>query len=300
MRLEITRSAAGSGGSDLNEIPEPPPAGQKSFEQKLEEGAYEAAHLIDSTCDGAITIKPFAALPLEILPAFSLVTAVDYFPQVEQAVVIAWLENTQSRPIGLSNPGLVFPQGGPQPLSDGRFRRRNAQTLRLSMAVPNSELLDPLDSSRPAFPVHEEANLTATAVVGFASGGASAGQHPEPVGVSSWLPDAASDFFAPGWDVSEYVINARSNYVAFGLGSPFPEDSKLCAALNSFWPAVAPDASRTYGFNPPPTLGAPRGSALFTSIPMLDGELGYHPQRPRVLAGEVASSLGWDGDQVLH
>jgi hypothetical protein len=30
---------------------------------------------------------------------------------------------------------------------------------------------------------------------------------------------------------------------AYGLGSPFPEDAKLCAALNSFWPAVAPDAS---------------------------------------------------------
>ena len=25
---------------------------------------------------------------------------------------------------------------------------------------------------------------------------------------------------------------------AYGLGSPFPEDSKLCAALSSFWPAV--------------------------------------------------------------
>ena len=37
---------------------------------------------------------------------------------------------------------------------------------------------------------------------------------------------------------------------AFGLGSPFPEDAKLCAALNSFWPAVAPDASRTFNEAP--------------------------------------------------
>jgi hypothetical protein len=103
------------------------------------------------------------------------------------------------------------------------------------------------------------------------------------------LPDAASDFFAPGWDVSEHRIAGRSNYVAYGLGSPFPEDSKLCAALNSFWPAVAPDASRTYG-------PQPGGGLLFTSIPLLDSEVGYHPQHPRVLAGEVAASVGWDGD----
>jgi hypothetical protein len=292
MRLELSRNPAGQWQrTNLNDIPEPPAAGQKSFEKKLNDGAYEASHLIDSTCDGVVTIKPLPSLNLQILPAFSLVTAVDYFPQVEQAVVTAWLEKTQSRPIGLSNPGLVFPQGGPAPLSDGRFRRRNAQALQASNAVPNSELLNPVDSSQPAFPVHEQANLTATTLVGFANAGTSATQRPDPTGASSWLPDAASDVFAPGWDISQYRINDRPNYVAFGLGSPFPEDSKLCAALNSFWPAVAPDASRTYGFS------LPELSSLDTSIPLLDAELGYHPQHPRVLAGEVATSVGWDGDQ---
>ncbi|PYI91707.1 MAG: hypothetical protein DME97_12495 [Verrucomicrobia bacterium] len=299
IRLEITQTAGGQWRrTNLNEIPDPPLAGQTSFDKKLAAGGYEAAHLVDSTCEGAITLKPSPVLKLEILPAFSLVTAVDYFPQVEQAAVIAWLEKTQGRPIGLSNPGIVFPQGGPQPLSDGRFRSDDTATsLQASNAMPNSELADPLDSSRRAFSVNEQANLTATAVVGFTSSGTSAGQHPNSAGVSSCLPDAASDFFAPGWDVSEYVINDRSNYVAFGLGSPFPEDSKLCAALNSFWPAVAPDASRTFGFQPPQNAASLRRRALFTSIPLLDGELGYHPQHPRVLGAEVASSTGWDGDQ---
>ena len=298
MRLEIARTGAGPWRKiNLNEIPDPPLAGQTSFDKKIEAGAYEAAHMIDSTCEGVVTIKPLPGLRLEVLPAFSLVTAVDYFPQVEQATVIAWLEKTQNRPIGLSNPGLVFPQGGPQPLSDGRFSARTVRALEVSMAVPNSELTDPLDQSRPAFPVNEKANLTATAVVGFASSGASAGQHLDPAGVSSCLPDAASNFFAPGWDVSEYVVNDRSNYVAFGLGSPFPEDSKLCAALNSFWPAVAPDASRTFGFHPPQDATSLRRRALFTSIPLLDLELGYHAHHPRVLAGELAASVGWDGDQ---
>lgn len=299
IRLEISRTPGGQWRrTNLNDISDPPPAGQTSFDTKLAAGRYEAAHLVDSTCEGAITLRPIPALNLEILPAFSLVTAVDYFPQVEQAAVIAWLEKTQSRPIGLSNPGVVFPQGGPQPLSDGRFRRRGTTlSVEATKAGPNSELPDPLDPSRWAFPVNEQANLSATAVVGFTSSGTSAGQHPNSAGVSSCLPDAASDFFAPGWDVSEYVVNGRSNYVAFGLGSPFPEDSKLCAALNSFWPAVAPDASRTFGFHPPQNAASLRRRALFTSIPLLDGELGYHPQHPRVLAAEVASSTGWDGDQ---
>jgi hypothetical protein len=298
IRLEITQSAAGQSRKiNLNDVPEPPAAGQKSFEKKLKDGNYEAAHLIDSTCDGAVTIKPLLAVPVPILPAFSLVTAVDYYPQVEQAVVIAWLEKKQGTPIGLSNPELVFPQGGPQPLSDGRFNHRDkVPTLKLTKAVPNSTLPDPTDPSRTAFPVHEKANLTASAVVGFASSGASPVEREDSAGVSSWLPDAASDVFMPGWDVSQYTINGRRNYVAFGLGSPFPEDSKLCAALNSFWPAVAPDASRTFGFSPPPDPASPRDS-LPTSIPLLDGELGYHPQHPRVLGAEVISSVGWDGDQ---
>jgi hypothetical protein len=32
----------------------------------------------------------------------------------------------------------------------------------------------------------------------------------------------------------------------YGLGSPFPEDPKPCAALNSFRPAAAPDMKRTF------------------------------------------------------
>jgi hypothetical protein len=33
-----------------------------------------------------------------------------------------------------------------------------------------------------------------------------------------------------------------------------------------------------------------------TSTPLLDSEIGYHPNHPRVQAGEVDSSRGWDGD----
>ncbi len=66
---------------------------------------------------------------------------------------------------------------------------------------------------------------------------------------SSMLPDGAAGVFAPGWDTS-FDRNEVSgvedvlHLAAYGLGSPFPEDAKLCAALSSYWPAVAPDIAR--------------------------------------------------------
>ena len=76
----------------------------------------------------------------------------------------------------------------------------------------------------------------------------------------------------PGWDVSR----DNGHLAAYGLGSPFPEDSKLCAALSSFWPAVAPDASRTFWAHqipaPSPTIS-----------PLTDEEIGQ------------SGNIPWDG-----
>ena len=63
---------------------------------------------------------------------------------------------------------------------------------------------------------------------------------------------------------------------AYGLGSPFPEDSKLCAALSTFWPAVAPDATRSFQPNP--------SNASWPSVsPLTDTEIG------------IEGDLPWDG-----
>jgi hypothetical protein len=65
----------------------------------------------------------------------------------------------------------------------------------------------------------------------------------------SSLPDDCAGVFAPGWDVAADRLPGRNGAVhlaAYGLGSPFPEDAKLCAALSTFWPAVAPDVFRTF------------------------------------------------------
>lgn len=81
-----------------------------------------------------------------------------------------------------------------------------------------------------------------------------------------YLPDAASGIFAPGWDIGLDASSNPQHLAAYTLGSPFPEDSKLCAALSSYWPAVAPDAGRSFW----------RGSkVVYPSVsPLTDDEIG--------------------------
>src|SRR6185437_1168933 len=88
--------------------------------------------------------------------------------------------------------------------------------------------------------------------------------------------------FAPGWDISTDRTRASGTQVqhlaAYGLGSPFPEDSKLCAALSTFWPAVAPDATRTFQPN----------NKWPTVSPLTDEEIG------------ITGNLPWDGETGPH
>jgi hypothetical protein len=98
---------------------------------------------------------------------------------------------------------------------------------------------------------------------------------------ASALPDDAAGVFAPGWDVSVDVLGdiktGPLHLAAYGLGSPFPEDTKLCAALSTFWPSVAPDVYRTMS---PHTRNADlRGSVC----PLTDEEIGQ------------TGTLPWDG-----
>jgi hypothetical protein len=270
-------------------------ASEAEFDRKLQNGGYIAAHLVDTTCDGAVAVEPIAGIDLPSHCAYSLVTAIDYFPQVDQMEIEEWIEARQGRRPGLSDPRQQFPQGGPQPMSDGRFQWNPATgDLMATHQLPNCTLPHPSNEREMAFSLADSANYTATAVVGTAATSGCVSAVPNRRRPPSWLPDGASDEFAPGWDVSQHKLNRQNMYAAYGLGSPFPEDAKLCAALNSYWPAVAPDAARTYGFRPSTPFGS--GRALSTSIPLLDGELGYHREHPRVRAGEVAESIGWDGD----
>ncbi|WP_375769826.1 hypothetical protein NR798_02770 [Archangium gephyra] len=232
---------------------------EAEFLALVDRGGYEAAHFMDDTCDGCVTVRVGGlSRPLgTTLPAYSLVTAPDFFPLADQFEIAAWVETL---------PDPHFRQGGPKPLSRGRDS-------------VNPDLQRP---GQPDIKAFRRSDKTLTAVVGLGAVGSAQASERATVLVT-WLPDGASGVFAPGWDVALGNDELGSFTASFGLGSPFPEDAKLCAALNSFWPAVAPDASRTFN-------EAPMGK------PLLDSELGYHPQHPRVLAGEVSSSPGWDGE----
>jgi hypothetical protein len=95
----------------------------------------------------------------------------------------------------------------------------------------------------------------------------------------SALTDHSAGVFAPGWEVSvdRQEASGAFHFAAYGLGSPFPEDAKLCAALSTFWPGVAPDATRQ--FSP---IREPSGS-MITVAPLTDAEVG------------ISGNLPWDG-----
>jgi hypothetical protein len=105
------------------------------------------------------------------------------------------------------------------------------------------------------------------------------------------LPDASPGLFDPGWDTSQGIYfsdpdSPLQKFLAgYGLGAPFVEDAKLCAAYGNYWPGVSPDATRA--FQPGKTLGG----ILYpwpTIAPLTDEEIGIVPT-----AG--GRYMPWDG-----
>lgn len=233
--------------TDLNALP------AADFVTAMEVGGHAAAHFTDDSCDGCVeSVIVGLATPVENLPAFSLITAPDFFPlgdqiEIERDPTIRRVE----------------------PLSNGR--------------LPVNPTL-PLPSNPMSF-AFNRADKTYTAIVGSVASGPPASIVRSLNRLVSFLPDGASNIFAPGWDTSQSFDALGSFLTSSGLGSPFPEDAKLCAALASFWPAVAPDNGRTFG-----------NEGFGNQLPMLDEELGFHPNHERVVSGKVASYRGWDGE----
>jgi hypothetical protein len=236
-----------------------------AFEKTLKHGGYEAVHFIDDTCDGALTVSLRGlGRQTKSLPAYSLVAAPVFFPLADQLEISNWVRRS------FINFQEHFAQGSPWPLCEGR-------------RAANLELPRPDSLGDKAFDRKDD---TLIAIVGLQPRSRQHSASDRLKRFSSHLTDAASNEFDPGWDVSLAGDDEGAYLAAYGLGSPFPEDAKLCAALNSFWPAAAPDASRTFAIECGPT-----------AMPLLDCELGYHPGHPLVRARKVKSSFGWDGEQ---
>ncbi len=249
---------------DLNTLPLPAKPGEADpFGQAIADGGYEVALFEDGVSDGCVSVA-ISGLPAPLIayPAFSVIGAPSLFPRSSDLDLEAWWK-TYGRD--------QFAEGDPQPLAEGRFAANPAIRRPGSMAA--------------AF---DFADKTYTAVLGRPCG--VPGHAPPPNHLrkkfrTSFMPDAASNEFYPGWDVTiDTDKNGEFFYTTHGLGSPYPEDVKFCSAANGFWPAAAPDSARVFH-----RLDTP------TSIPLMDSELGYHPDSPMVAAGKAKSAMGWDG-----
>jgi hypothetical protein len=233
------------------------------YEDTVNAGGYQAVLFEDSCCDGCITAT-VDGLDLPVRPAFSIVTAPDFFPFAEEIDLNDWVETFPSHN---AHDQFGRGKGGPDPLCNGRF-------------PPNITLFLP-GGRQPAFSADDEG---ATAIVGVPYADRLGPTYTIPHHrTTTFLTDKASNVFAPGWEVTFAEQDGVKFYSTFGLGAPFLEDAKLCAANSAFWPAVSPDASRTFNKGP-------------TAIPMLDSELGWHADNPRAPAS-APPTFGWDGEQ---
>jgi hypothetical protein len=254
------RHAVAADGSveDLNDDPD--------VVRRVNAGGYRARHYLDFSGDGwvAASCPQLAVQVPRNVPAYSLVAAPDFYPNYDQRELVEWW--LQRVPTALRERVWQTP---PLTLSDERV-------------APNIEL--------PASRFRGEDD-TVTAIVSLPLAGVPQ-QRPLEVGATqrhAHLPDGAAGIFAPGWDTSVDETRGITHLAGYGLGSPFPEDAKLCAALSSFWPAVTPDAGRSF-------------SRVFpTATPLTDAEIGSVGDLPwdgvagpRVLDGDVVEYAAFD------
>jgi hypothetical protein len=225
-------------------------------------GEYHAQHYLDRTGDGWILAEA-RGLALDIsqnLAAYSLLAAPDLYPSIREAEVFTWWSDS----VGPATQATLFPdfEGSlpMEPLCDARITANITYRNVSSIAV-----------SSPIF-VSNDDSYTAIVSQFDACMGAPTRLNAVDDGRVGTLPDCASGLFAPGWDVSmdlnddENSVNGVLHLAAYGGGSPFLEDVRLCSAESGFWPALAPDTSRLY---------VPPSGPTVTPIPQ--------------------SRLGWDG-----
>lgn len=221
------------------------------------DGGFDTQMYKDFGGDGIIEVECPELDTTEKVAAYSIVTAPDFFPRCDQIEIMEFWEKLRGE---LRN--SMWSTGTPDPLSDER-------------TAPNLQIIPGKFDSK---------DVTVTAVVSllFDRPFPEISAKLPPTNRHAHLPDAASGIHAPGWDltVDKDPATSTPHLAAYGLGSPFPEDAKLCAFLSTFWPAVSPDATREF---------EPRRAEQknFTVVPLTDEEIGNKPGSK--------NNLSWDG-----
>jgi hypothetical protein len=213
-------------------------------------GGYRALHYHDRTADGWIRAHcPSLENVLASVAAYSVIGAPDFFPLCSQRQLKLWANRTV--------PGGDIWHARLEALSNVRY-------------CANLSLKDQPFSA-------EDRGVTAIVGLPREADSTSWANDTSTVARPSSLPDAAAGVFGPGWEVgrvrqpTEEATWALSGYQ---MASPFPEDARICAALGSYWPGVAPDSARTF---------EPR-SSLHTIIALTDEEIGE-------------KGIAWDGQR---
>ena len=239
-RQELTE---GGRGKNLNGAPD--------VARVVNLGEYTAQHYLDHTGDGWIQPR-CDGLSLELgqeLAAYSILAAPDLFPSVKLVNIFDWWTNSLTPPLQAA----LFPDfEGSLPmehLSDARITANIAFRNTTSIAI-----------SAPVFVSNDDSYTAVVSLLGSSAKDAATQLNSGDDGRVTTLPDTASGLFAPGWDVSmdlnddENSINGVLHLAAYGGGSPFLEDVRLCAAESGFWPALAPDTTRQFVPAPGPTV----------------------------------------------
>ncbi|MEM6900475.1 MAG: hypothetical protein AAF583_11960 [Pseudomonadota bacterium] len=217
------------------------------------ESPYTARHYSDFTGDGWVdaVVSGLSGRVSRRIPAYSILAAPDFYPYVSQSGVLDWaMDELPSR-----TRRSIWPS-------------RTAYPLALSdqRSSPNLSLV-----SHGASFVPEDETVTAMiGIKGAAVAVMDSGKSSPRVDRTTYLTDGGAGYYAPGWDTSRDRTDGVMHLAAHGLGSPFPEDAKLCAAISAYWPAVAPDISGVYGF-----FGGWR-----VVCPMTDREIGLNGAPP--------------------
>ncbi|HKH34860.1 MAG TPA: hypothetical protein VKA80_11990, partial [Beijerinckiaceae bacterium] len=257
--ISIRHRVRPDGGIDnLNDDP--------NMMEVLKAGGYKAQHFIDFAGDGWIEARcpQLAGEVPTRLPAYCLVSPPDFFPSVSQRDLTQWWR--REVPEALHAALWAIP---PIPLSDKR--------MAANITLPTSFSIN--DTTVTAVVSHPHAPPAAGAPAARSSGR------------YSGLPDASPGIFDPGWDTSQGIhysdpdVPVQAFMQNYGLGTPFVEDIKLCAALGSYWPAVAPDSARTFS---PHKRGPGFAYPWPTIVPLTDEETGIAPL-------EGGRYLPWDG-----
>ncbi len=215
----------------------------------VEAGGYTALNFVDHTADGWVDVTcPSLELYIpERLSAYSILAQPDFLPLVKQKDLAEWWENSSPPEIR----GNIWPDSNisPSPLSDSR--------LPADITLTHAHF--------------DSTDTTITAVIGLdrVSEACSHVGH-TPVRRESTLSYRATNLFGPGWDTSEDFNrdvkspNGTFHLATYGLGSPYPEDTMICAATGALWPGAVPDVTRLFSPH------------LYPSVtPILDSDIGW-------------------------